>query len=322
MVSSQANPVTEASAGAESSPQIPAWLRKMYPFRTAGVQVEGGRMSYVDEGAPDAPPIVLLHGNPTWSFLYRGIIPRLSARYRVIAPDHIGFGLSDKPGDPAWYTLERHIGNLEALIAALDLRKITLVVHDWGGPIGLGYAVAHPENIARLVLLNTWASVPHASQPPELHWGQRISRGPLGHFTVCRLNLFVELALRMAVARRLTPRELDAYRFPFPNARSRAGVLAFPRMIPLRESDAAWHTMSAIEAGLAKITAPADILWGKRDPVFSALYAYLLRDRLKNAREPVFLEQASHFLPEDAPDAIAERILTERKVAVALKILT
>ncbi len=293
----------------------------MYPFRTAGVPVQGGRMSYVDEGAGDAPPIVLVHGNPTWSFLYRGIIPKLAARYRVIAPDHIGFGLSDKSADPSWYTLERHIENFTALVESLELKKVTLVLHDWGGPIGLGYTVSHPENIARLVLMNTWASVPQTPNPPALHWGLRISRGALGPFTVQRLNLFVELALRTAVERKLTPREFDAYRFPFPNAASRAGVLAFPRMIPLRESDAAWRTMSAIEAGLAKITAPADILWGKRDPVFNGLYAYLLRDRLKNAREPVFLENASHFLPEDAPDAIAERILTERKAAVALKIL-
>ncbi|MCI0355534.1 MAG: alpha/beta fold hydrolase [Acidobacteria bacterium] len=321
-MSTQANPVTAASGAADGAPQLPAWLREMYPFHTASLPVDGGRMSYVDEGAPDAPPIMLLHGNPTWSFLYRGIISKLSARYRVIAPDHVGFGLSDKPSDPGWYTLERHIANFTTLIESLQLRKVTLVLHDWGGPIGLGYAVAHPENVARLVLMNTWASVPHSPDPPELHWGLRLSRGSLGPFTVQRLNLFVELAMRTAVARKLTPREFDAYRFPFPDAASRAGVLAFPRMIPLRPGDAAWKTMSAIESGLAKVTAPSDILWGKRDPVLSGLYAYLLRDRLKNAREPVFLDKASHFVPEDAPSAIAERILTERKAAVALKILT
>ncbi len=278
-------------------------------------------MSYVDEGAPGAPPILLLHGNPTWSFLFRRIIPRLVERYRVIAPDHIGFGLSAKPADPAWYTLERHIAGFTTLVESLQLRNVALVLHDWGGPIGLGYAVQHPENIARLVLMNTWASVPHSPGPPELHWGLRLARGGLGPCAVQRLNLFVELAMRRAVERRLTPRELDAYRFPFPDAASRAGVLAFPRMIPLRPGDPAWPTMSAIAAGLARITAPADILWGKRDPVFSGLYAYLLRDRLKNARAPVFLENASHFVPEDAAEAITERILTERKAAVALKIL-
>ncbi|MGH9531831.1 MAG: alpha/beta fold hydrolase [Terriglobales bacterium] len=321
-MSAHANLVTATSGTGEHAPQIPAWLRELYPFHLASLSVDGGRMSYVDEGAPDSPPIVLLHGNPTWSFLYRSIIPKLSARYRVIAPDHIGFGLSNKPADPAWYTLERHIANFTALIESLELKKVTLVLHDWGGPIGLGYAVAHPENISRLVLMNTWASVPHTPDPPNLHWGQRLTRGPLGPFTVQRLNLFVELAMRTAVARKLTPREFDAYRFPFPDAASRAGVLAFPRMIPLRPSDAAWRTMSAIETGLTKITAPTEILWGKRDPVFSGLYAFLLRDRLKNAREPVFLEDASHFAPQDAPDAIAERILSERKAAVALKILT
>jgi haloalkane dehalogenase len=321
-MSARPNAVPAIAGNTASPAQLPAWLRALYPFRTARLAVDGGRMSYVDEGSPDSPPILLLHGNPTWSFLYRNIIPKLTARYRVIAPDHIGFGLSDKPSDPAWYTLERHIANFTALVESLGLTKVTLVLHDWGGPIGLGYAVAHPENIARLVLMNTWASVPHSPDPPELHWGLRLSRGSLGPFTVQRLNLFVELAMRTAVARTLTPQEFDAYRFPFPDAGSRAGVLAFPRMIPLREGDAAWQTMTAIEAGLAKITAPAEIIWGKRDPVFSGLYAYLLRDRLKNAREPVFLENNSHFVPEDAPDAIAERILTERKAAAALKILT
>ncbi|HXE91592.1 MAG TPA: alpha/beta fold hydrolase [Terriglobales bacterium] len=308
--------------GQPATPALPAWLREMYPFRTASVTVHGKRMSYVDEGAGDAPPIVLLHGNPTWSFLYRNVIPRLTGRYRVIAPDHVGFGLSEKPDNLAYYTLERHIANFTALVEALGLKKITLVLHDWGGPIGLGYAVAHPENVARLVLMNTWAHLPHNPDAYELHWGLRISRGPLGSFTVRNLNLFVELALRMAVTRKLSAREFDAYRFPFPDAASRTGVLAFPRMIPLRESDPAGRTMSEIERGLAKITAPADILWGKRDPVFGRLHAYRMRDNLRNAREPVFLDSASHFLPEDAPDALAEKILTERKAAVALKILT
>ncbi len=301
---------------------LPDWLRALYPFRTRTLEVDGRRMSFVDEGAPGAPPIVLLHGNPTWSFLYRQIIPRLTERYRVVAPDHIGFGLSDKPADLAYYTLERHIRNFSALVESLALEKITLVLQDWGGPIGLGYAVAHPANIARLVLMNTWAHLPHNPAAQKLHWGLRLSRGPLGSFTVRRMNLFVELALRTAVARKLSAREFDAYRFPFPDAASRAGVLAFPRLIPLRESDPAGGTMREIAAGLARITAPADILWGKRDPVFRPLHAYLLRDALKNAREPVFLEQASHFIQEDAPEAIAERILAERKAAVALKILT
>ncbi len=315
---------TEATSrsGETAAPDLPAWLREMYPFRIRSLDVHGKRMSYVDEGAADAPPIVLLHGNPTWSFLYRNVIPKLTGRYRVIAPDHIGFGLSEKPDDLAYYTLERHIANFTALVESLGLKKITLVLHDWGGPIGLGYAVAHPENVARLVLMNTWAHLPHSPEAQGLHWGLRLSRGPLGSFTVRRLNLFVELALRTAVVRKLSPREFDAYRFPFPDAASRTGVLAFPRMIPLRESDPAGRTMSQIEAGIEKLTAPADILWGRQDPVFGRLHAYRLRDSLRNAREPVFLEQASHYLPEDAPDALAEKILTERKAAVALKIIS
>lgn len=304
------------------TPALPAWLREMYPLQTRSLEVGGQRMSFVEEGLPGGPTIVLLHGNPTWSFLYRNIIPRLSGRYRVIAPDHVGFGLSDKPSDPAYYTLERHIANFTELMHALQLKNVTLVLHDWGGPIGLGYAVTEPQNIARLMLMNTWAFVPQ-SPKFRLPLGLRLARRRgLGDLLVSRLNLFVTRGLRLGTHRPIPGAVMKAYKFPFPTAASRAGVLAFPRMVPLREADPAYTRMVEIQAGLKNITAPVDILWGLRDPVFSRLPAYLLRDAFKNSSEPVFLPDASHFLQEDRPDAVAAKILEEKKAAATLKILS
>lgn len=314
-------PRTPRNGSGQQAPPLPQWLREMYPFQTRAIDLDGLRLSFVDEGPAGAPPVVLLHGNPAWSFLYRNIIPRLSARYRVIAPDHIGFGLSDKPRDPAYYTLDRHIQNFTALVRALDLKDLTLVLHDWGGPIGLGHAVGDPGNIARLVLMNTWAFVPPANY--RLPRALRLARGPLGEFLVARMNLFVTRGLRMGTCRPVPGAVMDAYKFPFPDAASRAGVLAFPRMIPLREGDAAYARMLEVQNGLKSITAPVQILWGLRDPVLTRLPAYLLRDAFKNSSEPVFLRHASHFIQEDAPEAVAAKILEEKKASsgVTLKIL-
>lgn len=303
---------------------LPPWLRGLYPFSTRTLLVEGRRMSFVEDGTVASPPLLLLHGNPTWSFLYRRIIPLVSSRYRVIAPDHIGFGLSEKPTDPGYYSLDRHIANLTSLVEQLGLRGITLVCHDWGGPIGLGYAVQNPANIARVIVMNTWAFVPHGAYRLPLLLRVARSRG-LGDLLLTRLNLFVTAGIPSATRRRLPGQVMDAYRYPFPNAASRAGVQAFPRLIPLRPSDPAHATMASIEQRLSTITAPVDILWGRRDPVFGKAPAFLFRDAFPNARHPVFLDQASHFIQEDAPDAVAAKILEEQKVekksSLGLKIL-
>jgi pimeloyl-ACP methyl ester carboxylesterase len=291
-------------------PQIPDSLRKLYPFRTRTFAVDGQKMSFVDEGAPDAPALVLLHGNPTWSFLYRKSISKLAERFRVIAPDHVGFGLSDKPSDPAYHTLERHIANLTALIDALELEKITLVLHDWGGPIGLGYATAHHENISRMLLMNTWGAPPPPGTKLKLPLALRILRSNLGEWLVRKFNVMVKRGIPSASERPIPAEVMAGYELPFAEPSSRTAMTAWERMIPLKPGDAACAKLAEIAAGLNGIQARVEILWGAKDPVFrSKLPAYMLRDRFPNSAEPVFLENASHFVPEDAPEQITDKLL-------------
>ena len=177
---------------------IPAWVdRREYPFEPRGLDVEGGRLSYVDEG--EGAPIVMVHGTPTWSFLYRHLIRDLSPRYRCVAPDHLGFGLSDRPA--GWsYRPEDQARNLARLIETLGLKDLTLAVHDYGGPIGLAYALDHPENVRRLVLFNTWMWSFAGDRSVE--WVARILGGRLGRYLYERRGFSVRVMLRYAVADR------------------------------------------------------------------------------------------------------------------------
>jgi cis-3-alkyl-4-acyloxetan-2-one decarboxylase len=291
-------------------PQIPDSLRKLYPFRTRTFAIDGQKISFVDEGAAEAPALVLLHGNPTWSFLYRKSISKLAERFRVIAPDHVGFGLSDKPVDPGYHTLERHVANLTALIEALKLEKITFTLHDWGGPIGLGYATAHPENVARILLMNTWGAPPPPGTKLKLPLPLRILRSKLGEWLVRKFNVMVKRGIPSASYRPISPEVMAGYELPFADPGSRTAMTAFERMIPLKPGDAAYGKLAEIAAGLKNIQGRVEILWGARDPVFrSKLPAYMLRDRFPNSAEPLFLENASHFVPEDAPEQITDKLL-------------
>ncbi len=301
-------------------PELPEWLRELYPFRTrtffyvtpkpqgreAG-PTGGCTMSFLDEGAPDAAPVVLVHGNATWSFLFRSLVPRLAPNSRVIAPDHVGFGLSDKPVDPAYHTLQQHIRNFTALIEALGLRRLTLVAHGWGGPMALAYAATHPHNLARLVLVNTWAGnlpdTPH-SKPLALRVAES---GRVGAFLDDLLKLSLNANLCLRPRRPISDLVIEAYNYPFSNPASRAGIHAFTRMF--FEPDVQTRaTQDEICQGLKNIDAPVDILCGAHDALLSKLPAYLLRDSLRQAREPVFLD-VGHLIPEEAPDALAEIVL-------------
>ena len=293
-----------------SLPQIPESLRKLYPFRTRNLTVDGQKLSFVDEGAASAPALVLVHGNPTWSFLYRKSISKLAERFRVIAPDHVGFGLSDKPADPRYHTLDRQIANLNALIEALNLKKITFALHDWGGPIGLGYATSHPDNVSRILLMNTWAAPPPPGTNFKLPFALRVLRSNAGEWLVRNFNVMVKRGIPSASARPIPPEVMAGYELPFTDATSRAAMTAFERMIPLRPGDAAYSKLAEIAAGLKNVHARVEILWGARDPVFrSKLPAYMLRDSFPNSAEPIFLENASHFVPEDAPEQITDKLL-------------
>jgi haloalkane dehalogenase len=224
----------------------------------------------------------------------------------------IGFGLSDKPADLAYHTLVRHIENLGSVVNLLGLRDITVVAHGWGGPIALGYAMLHPENISRMVLCNTWVlPVPEAARVRQ-PWSLRLAEsGRVGRYLDSVLNLSLPASILSRTYQRPSDWTLEAYNYPFPNFESRTAIRAFTKMFfdPEHPANA---TLARIHDGLKNITAPVDILQGAADPVLSKLPAYVLRDALRNAREPRFIENASHFLPEDAPEVLADTVLHEQ----------
>jgi pimeloyl-ACP methyl ester carboxylesterase len=287
-------------------PEIPEWLHEAYPFEPHTLELSGEVMSFVDEGPRDSAAFVLLHGSPAWSFLFRDAIFRMREHARVVAPDLIGFGLSSKPADATYHTLDRHIANLTEFIDRLPLERLVLVLHGSAGPIGLAYAAAHPERLERLVLVNAWGTMVPNIDPKKAS----VLRG---HGIMARLfgKSSVESTVSAQVNRKLDDMTIEAYKFPF-HSGVPVAVRAFCDI--LFEPDAATTArMKEIDAGLKKITTRAEILHGLKDPVLTRLPAYLLRDALKSAHEPVFLPKASHLLPEDAPDEFYELLARQEK---------
>lgn len=270
-----------------------------YPFAPHYCHVNGFDMHFVDEGSGE--PVVMLHGDPTWGYLWRNIIPTLTTIARCIVPDHMGMGKSEVPREPYPYRLVHHIANLEALIIQLDLRNITLAVHDWGGPVGLGFAIRHLDRIKRLVISNTWASARWPGAPfPRLI---EMIRSTGGEKFVLEKNGYLERALTGTTrhAERLTGRIMDAYRAPFPTPESRVAMLCWSRDIPVTEADPSFSEMHRIENDLPMFAnTPTLIVWGMLDPV--------LPDSVLRWWEDIYpqatvhrIENASHFLQEDVP---------------------
>jgi len=264
--------------------------------------VNGFEMHFVDEGRGE--PIVAVHGDPTWGYLYRTFIPILSQHRRCIVPDHMGMGKSGAPRDPYPYRLRHHVANLEALLLPLDLHQMTLVLHDWGGPVGLGFATRHPDRIKRLVLMNTWAFAPWPGGPlPRL---LELIRSERGERFVLEKNGYLEPALVGTTHRpeNLTKTVLDAYRAPFPTPESRLALLCWSRDIPVHETDPSYPEMKQIDEGLVRFTGtPTLLVWGMRDPVLpeSVLRTW---QRTYPQATTAEIEDASHFLQEDAPERI------------------
>lgn len=284
----------------------------LYPFAHRFIETPQGAMHYVDEGRGD--PVLCLHGNPTWSFLWRDFVTGLRDRHRVVAPDHIGFGLSDKPEDEAAYTVEAHVRNLEALVLDLDLRNVTLVMQDWGGPIGLAMAARHPERIKALVVLNTFGFYPlHPSMkadglrlPPPL---LLMRSKPLGTWLVREKGMFDGFVMKIATADSKRLRKVHlAYRDVFGGAKGRGGVMAFPRLIPTRTSHpVAKMLMEETGPFLDAFEGPAQIYWGMKDPLFPPLALEGWKGRLPRA-EVIELPKAKHYVQEDAPEVIVPGI--------------
>ena len=278
-------------------------LQQLYPFQSHWLEIDGVRYHYLDEGIRDAPAIVMVHGNPTWSFYYRTLIPELRKSYRVIVPDHIGCGLSEKPQTYP-YTLKQHIRNLERLLLHLNLQqKITLVVHDWGGAIGMGYATRHPQAIGNFVIFNTAAffvpRLPVRIQMCRIPW--------LGEFLVRGLNGFVRAAFRFATSQpqRFTHEVKAGYAAPYNTWRNRIAIHQFVRDIPMQPDHPTRTTLDQIDANLARFrNHPMLILWGAQDFCFTVEHFLPeWRKRFPEAQVHVF-EQAGHYVVEDAHEHI------------------
>jgi len=286
-------------------PANPDWLARLYPFKPKSFETpQGARMNYVDEGPRGDEAVLMLHGNPTWSFHYRDLVRELSARVRCVAPDHVGMGLSAKP-EGHDYGLASRIADIEALVGGLGLRRVHLVVHDWGGPIGFGFAVRHPERVGRIVILNT-AAFPSQRIPARI----ALCRMPwLGAFIVRGLNGFAEAATWMAMAsRRLTWDERRGYLHPYDSWANRIGVHRFVRDIPLEPDHPSRRTLEEVSSGLARLSGHEKmILWGGRDFCFDDTILSRWRDIYPDARIERFAD-AGHYVLEDAGSDARARI--------------
>jgi haloalkane dehalogenase len=272
--------------------ELPDW-----PYAPRYVTVEGLRMHYVEEGAGD--PLVLLHGEPTWGFLYRRLIPTLTPVARVVVPDLIGFGRSDKPIAPEHYTYDSHYRWLEQFALELDLRQVTLVVHDWGGPLGLRLAVEHPERIARLVLLNTGVGVGAPSEP----WlrFRELVRQVGDEFSASRL-------VQVACVSRLADEVLRGYDAPFPVAEAKAGPRAFPELVPTEPDHPSAAAMLRVRDELARWEQPTLVLFSDSDRVFSPRDAERMAAHIPGALPAEIVAGGGHFLQEDLGEELAARI--------------
>jgi cis-3-alkyl-4-acyloxetan-2-one decarboxylase len=273
----------------------------LYPFQSHELTLAGQRCHYVDEGS--GPVLLMVHGNPTWSFYWRDLILALRDRYRVIAIDQIGCGLSDKPQLAQYsYCLARRIADLQEFIEKLDLRQITLVAHDWGGGIGMGTAVKMPERFSRFVLMNTAAF--RADRCP---WRIRVCRVPvLGQLALQGLNLFSRAATRMAVCKheRMTPAVKAGLLAPYDSWSNRTAVYRFVLDIPLSPRHPSYRTLAEVETGLARLRQhPVCLIWGMRDWCFTPWFLDRFLEFLPQA-EVHRLPDAGHYVVEDAHEQI------------------
>ncbi len=295
-----------------TSPQeLPASVREQWPFAPRYARVNGWRMHYVDEGSGN--PVVLLHGNPTWGFLYREVIPPLAASgYRVIVPDMIGFGLSEKPTREHAHTLDGHSANLVALLRQLDLKRVTLVCHDWGGPTGLSAALSNLERMRALVVMSTWA---WPEPPAEFHtriFPWRTMHAPLiGPYLLGRHNALAGRGVYLSVVdrNRFRARAQTAYESVLPDPATRLLTWTWPRWIPLDHQARASARFRWLEQRLRQCRLPVSIIWGREDEVFdAATFAARFKALLPHAEGP-HMVTGGHFLQEDSGPEIAAVII-------------
>ena len=278
--------------------RYPTWLnREEYPFESHYIDLPMGRMHYVDEG--QGAPLVMLHGNPGWSFEYRNVIKAMAKTHRCIAPDYIGFGLSDKPY--GWdYLPASHANNLEHLLESLPLEGITLVVNDWGGPIGLSYAIRHPQKIKQLVVLNTWLwSVKH-----DLYYRafSAIMGGALGKLMIKHFNIFGKVVVPLVVGDKKLPPDIHRHYYKhLATRKDRKGCYVFPQQIVASGDwlDSLWQQRE-------KIThIPTTIIWGMKDKAFRVQELNHWTTHWNNPKV-IRLDSVGHFPQEEDPTSVIE----------------
>ena len=287
-----------------STMQNISMIDKLFPFQRNYINRNGHQYHYVNEG--QGTPVVMVHGNPSWSFYYRNLVSQLSENHQCIVPDHIGCGFSDKPSDEEYdYTLASRIDDLEALLEHLNVKEnITLVVHDWGGMIGMGYASRYPERIKRLVILNTGAfHLPKSKKlPPALWLGRNTFIGTL---LVRGLNAFASVASVIGVKRKPMPYDIrKAYVAPFNSWKNRISTLRFIQDIPLKEGDRNYQLVSNIADSLSQFKKlPMLVCWGLKDFVFDKHFLAEWQERFPDADVHAF-DDCGHYILEDATDEV------------------
>jgi haloalkane dehalogenase len=269
-----------------------------YSFEPHYVEQDGLRMHYVDEGEGD--PVLLLHGEPTWAYLYRKVIPQLTGVARAVAPDYLGFGRSDKPVDRDWYSYDRHSASLARFVDELDLRDVTVVMQDWGGPLGFRLAVERPDRVARLVVLNTGL---YSGRPPGETWlrFRDLVRRTGTDFRAGQL-------IRITCTTDLTDDVVAAYDAPFPTPESKTGILMFPEQVPTEADHPSAQKMLEVREQLRSWTKPALVFFSDSDPIFSPRVAERFAELIPGAELQPPVAGAGHFLQEDAGEEVGQRI--------------
>jgi haloalkane dehalogenase len=270
-----------------------------YGFAPRYLAHDGLRMHYVDEGGGE--PVLLLHGEPTWAYLYRKMIPVLAGVSRVLAPDYFGFGRSDKPTLIEDYSYDFHFASIERFADELDLRATTIVVQDWGGPIGLRLAVERPDRVARLVILNTGVGAGRAPSEEWLRFRALVRR--------VGTDLVPGQLIRISVVGDIDDEVVEAYDAPFPVPESKGGVLAFPELVPTEIDHPSAAKMLEVRAELERWERPALVLFSDSDPIFSPAAAERMASRIPGAGPAEIIEGTGHFLQEEKGEEIAGRIV-------------
>lgn len=274
--------------------------KKHYPFESNFLKIKNNKLHYIDEGT--GHPIIMLHGNPTWSFFYRNVVKELKTNYRCIVPDHIGCGLSDKPQDYE-YTLENHVNNVIELIEELEIEKFSLIVHDWGGAIGMGVATRMPNKVTSMTIMNT-----AAFKSLDIPFRISLCKLPLiGEKMVRHFNAFAWPATFMAVEKKLDSDIKNGYLYPYNNYKNRIATAHFVKDIPLNKNHRTWPTLNNIEEKLNTVDCPKLFLWGAKDFCFNMKFLARWKDFFPKDKYIVYPE-AGHYLLEDEKDNCLKQI--------------